>query len=287
MEFEPCRVVVELRASFHPSIERVDPILTTTSFLVLGLTTAFGATYKPESDGALGDGRRDDTAAIRRAYARCDPGDVLELASGKVYKTSARLLIDRPGVTISGSGATIRAGNPGSAALFITGANTTIRGLTVEVERGGVGRTGDNDGACPFNVHRASGVTLEDCVSRNSLGAGMFFFGATHFRVARGTVVDSLADAYHCTAGSASGEFLDCLATNPGDDGFAVVSYAREGEAGRVHDIHYRSCKLQGQSNGRGICVVGGSRITHRDVTPVVVYPVARRNAFCCVNVSS
>ena len=73
------------------------------------------------------------------------------------------------------------------------------------------------------------------------------------------TVSDTLADGVHMTGGASGGTVSDVTTSGTGDDGVAVVSYSDDG---LCSDITERNITVNGNRWGRGITVVGGTRIT-------------------------
>ncbi|MDB4948908.1 MAG: hypothetical protein JWM27_1557 [Gemmatimonadetes bacterium] len=96
------------------------------------LLSGAGAVLDVRSFGALGDGLRDDTAALQRALDAAPEGaTVLVPRTRAFYRISAPLVV-RQGITVlSADGAELRQTTPGAGAVQVEAAGVEIRGLTL------------------------------------------------------------------------------------------------------------------------------------------------------------
>lgn len=246
--------------------------------------------------GAVPDDDGDDTDAIQRALDAMKPGDTLEFGPGR-YLISRSILVRRPGVTVTGSNATIHATNPDDQALLIQADNTTVSSLTfTAVTQGRRSAAWQSRIAVSADLGAGSYRTVYNTVIRDnrivnagapgtstansSSATGILLLRANGFLVSGNTIARTLADGIHVTAGSKNGRILNNTVRETGDDMIAVVSYLDSGSAAinnasgvlanwdaRVESSLVRSVliagnQLSGQYWGRGISVVGGQGIT-------------------------
>jgi hypothetical protein len=225
-----------------------------------------GVVRTPEEFGADGSDRASDAAALQAALNALKTGDTLSIPAGKVYRHDQVLVVptSAAGARISGSG-TILATVQESSALKVYAPNFRIDGITHRMES--TTSRGSTEDHHSIFVN-ASGYRSADVTIDGSYAAGYFFFGASDFIVERPTVKNTRADGIHMTYGSHNGKIESPLVQNVGDDGVAVVSYAGAGFSGEPvsHHIEVLSPRVEGQTHGRGLSVVGGEDITYRNV---------------------
>ncbi len=232
--------------------------------------------------GAVGDGKRDDTAALRRALAALRPGDTLVFGPGR-FVHAARLVIATPGTHLLADGATLHATNPADQALLIQADGVVVQGFTLTAA---TDRRRDAPWESRIAVWRDAPQPTSDIhivdnriidsgpagshLANSSSSAAIFVHHATRFTVARNLVQRPLADAIHVTGGSSQGRVVGNTVRESGDDMVAVVSYlpdaaeARRGVPTLVRDVLVAGNDLAGQYWGRGITVVGGEAVTIR-----------------------
>jgi hypothetical protein len=212
------------------------------------------AVIRPEQFGAVGDGRADDTTALRAAFAALAATDTLSLTGS--YRHSTPLSVTRSGVRVNGGGRLIGT-NPAACALTIAADQVVVEDVSLEVVttvrqsldqsaalligpvgpvRGFQGRRLRLDGSGVMVRGQSSGFLLEDLLVMNSMGDGIHMTDGVHDGlVSRPTVLHS------------------------GDDGVAVVSYLSNPTPCR--DIEIRAPRVRDVYHGRGVSVVGGERI--------------------------
>jgi hypothetical protein len=230
--------------------------------------------------GAVGDGKHDDTAALRRALAAMRPGDTLAFGPGR-FVHAARLVIATPGARLVADGATLHATNPADQALLIQADGVVVQGFTLTAV---TDRRRDAPWQSRIAVWRDAPQPTHDVhildnriveagpagspLANSSSSAAIFVHHATRFTVARNVVRRPLADAIHVTGGSTAGHVVGNTVRESGDDMVAVVSYlpdadeARRGVPTLVRDVLVAGNNLAGQYWGRGITVVGGEAVT-------------------------
>jgi polygalacturonase len=259
---------------------------------------ALGPTRPVRDFGAKPNDDEDDTAAIQQALDAGNPGETIWFAPGR-YLISRSLRVRRPGLAVSGESAVIHATNPDDQALLIEADGTRVSSLTFTASTQGR-RTaprhariavvaGQPDGS--YRTIRDTEIRGNRIVNAGAPGtaeansassAGIMLFHADGFLVADNTVVRTLADGIHITAGSRNGRVLNNIVHESGDDMIAVVSYAQSGaaaqnsaadllqswdsrvERGLNRNILIADNHASGQYWGRGISVVGGQAITIR-----------------------
>ena len=213
--------------------------------------------------GAVGDGVADDGAALQQALDAVPEGGTLVLRDGATYLYSQVLTVSTPGLTIEGTGATLRASDETASALKVVADDVTVTGLTLTTPT----TTKRYD---PFESTMvwvaADSAVLRDVHVQGAGGAGIAVTdGAADFLLDHVTVADSRADGIHITDQAHDGRVIAPVTTNTGDDGVAVVSYMKDG--GPSERITIESPTVNGTTWGRGVSVVGGNDITYTDVT--------------------
>lgn len=117
---------------------------------------------------------------------------------------------------------------------------------------------GDERPAANFAIENVAVGAVEP--GRGVGGAGFLFDNASRGRIVRAVVRDSLADGIHVTNGSHNLTFERPISESTGDDGFAIVSYRRQGSVCR--DIRVLD-GISRDSMARGFSVVGGKNVTY------------------------
>ncbi len=208
--------------------------------------------------GALGDGIHDDSDAIERAAATVRNGEILVFPSGS-YLYNRSIHIKSPDVILWGFGARLHGSNPDDQAIFIEGDRASALGLELTASQ--TERKED------LRHHRivllADGNEAIANTIEGGAAAGIFVFGARHFRVRDNVIRNTLADGIHVTGGSQSGIIAKNIVSGTGDDLIAVVSY-REDHA-LSSDVLITNNDVSGNPWGRGIAVVGGRDVTISD----------------------
>jgi hypothetical protein len=111
-------------------------------------------------------------------------------------------------------------------------------------------------------VEGGHGIRVKDVNIDGSHAAGLLMWNADDVTVDRVVVKNTKADGFHVAAGTTNVRVTGCTAENVGDDGFAVVSY----NVAPPVDVQFSDCIVNGQTNGRGITVVGGQRIQYSNI---------------------
>jgi len=223
------------------------------------LGTVFGRVYHFEDAGAVGNGIADDSLAIYRTVAKLKAGDGLCVTADKTFTHSDIIDLAVPGVTVFGGG-TLAATVPNNSAIMVDADGITIDNIQTSVTPTARGSQLHNYGVV---INKVAGATLGRIRVNGSQGAGIFNFGGTDFLIAACQVSNSLADAFHNTEGASNGLIIGCKATNPGDDGMAVVSYTADPAI--CSDIRCLGFVMYGQTGGRGMSVVGGQNIFYEE----------------------
>lgn len=210
---------------------------------------------------------RDQRKSLAAAFeaARAERYDLV--ADPEVtYRYDGPLRLD--GVSFDGRGCTLMPLSDGPQVLRCLGTQWRVANLrllgtarTRNADPGFIGvLVGDGD------EHPAVDFTIENVAvgavapGRGVGGAGFLFDNASHGRIVRAVVRDSLADGIHVTNGSHDLSFERPLGERTGDDGFAVVSYRRQGRVCREIRV---SDGISRDSMARGFSVVGGKDIIY------------------------
>jgi Pectate lyase superfamily protein len=246
------------------------------------------------SFGAKPNDNVDDTDEIQKALDTLKAGETLFFPSGR-YITSRSLKVRRPGITITGEGATLHGTNPDDLALLIQADDTTVSSLTFTAITDGRRNAPRHariavTGAHPNGWHRIRNTVIRDNRIVNGDGpgtpqansastVGIFVQHAERFLITGNTVVRSLADGIHITGGSRDGRVLNNVVRETGDDLIGVVSYANTGSLTKMNEADLAEAwaanadrnlnrrilisgnRVSGQYAGRGISVVGGQSI--------------------------
>ena len=246
------------------------------------------------SFGAKPNDNVDDTDEIQKALDTLESGETLFFPSGR-YLTSKSLKVRRPGITITGEGATLHGTNPDDLALIIQADDTTVSSLTFTAITDGRRNAPRHariaiSGDLPGGYRRIRNTVIRDNRIVNADGpgtpganssstAGIMVLHAERFLIAGNTVVRTLSDGIHITRGSRDGRVLNNVVRETGDDMIAVVSYSDTGSpaknnAAKLADAFEASAedrlnrrilisgnRVSGQYWGRGISVVGGQAI--------------------------
>jgi hypothetical protein len=204
--------------------------------------------------GALGNGKHDDSDAISKAVAEMKSGDVLRFPPG-TYRFAQR--------DPSGDAAIIIAGISDVAVEFDDGAELlmdnldddgagTSHGIVVRGPVSGIAlrnvkvrwaeqpaQRSFGDGirvvGYPSDSTKvpekwtgsdgpATGVSLSNCRIESSPQAGVIMMGVSDITVADLHIENTMADGLHFNA-CRRGQITNYSATNPGDDGLALVTY--------------------------------------------------------------
>lgn len=171
------------------------------------------------------------------------------------------------GVSFDGRGATFTAMSDGPQAMRLTGSGWRLANLTT---LGSATRRSSEDSECGIWVGSLPTPTANFLIENVVVGAaapgrgfacaGFMFNNATQGDIRNIFVAGTRADGIHVTNGSSDLNFIEPSSRSTGDDGFAVVSYRRQGalcrrvrvSGGQSHD-----------AGGRGFAVVGGTDIVY------------------------
>ena len=220
-------------------------------------------TSRPEDFGARGDGVTDDTAALQRAFDAARTGTTVVLAAGRTYAHSAVLHLRTAGLHLTGPG-TLLATAEATSSVWIEADDVLVDGGVV-VRTATTTRRWEAWEQMGLRIVGRSGVVLRSVTVDGSAAAGIYVGnGATAFVLDHVTVQNTRADGIHVTAGANHGTVTSPTVRDSGDDGVAVVSYAQDGTP--CHDITVVSPTVLGTAWGRGLSVVGGTRITETDI---------------------
>lgn len=209
----------------------------------------------------------DNKEALNQALAKALPGDCLSIPAG-TYRRSGNIDVpaSRQGVTLRGAGRgqTVLLGtNPEAHGFRVLGADDfRLQDMTIDTVPV-TGRTGLNQqGHATLLLDPGTdGFLGQDLLLRGARAAAFFAYRASNYHLNRVEGQNSLADAFHNTNGSFNGTFTDCVATNPGDDGWAMVAYG--GDAATVpHDFVLTRFTMNGNPWGRGIAVINSHGLT-------------------------
>jgi len=218
---------------------------------------------RPESFGARGDGSTDDTAALQKAFDSAPAGVPVYLTPGRSYPHATVLHLRVPGLHVTGAGVLL-ATSESRSSVWIESDNVLLDGgVVIRTARTTQRWSAWEQMGVRVVGHR--GVVLRGIVVDGSAAAGIYIGNqASQFVLDQVTVRNTRADGIHMTMGAHDGQVISPTVANTGDDGVAVVSYASDGPA--CHDITVKAPRVLGTTWGRGLSVVGGTRITETDI---------------------
>ncbi|RQT00876.1 right-handed parallel beta-helix repeat-containing protein [Burkholderia seminalis] len=206
-------------------------------------------TVRAASDGS------DQTDALQAALNALQAGQTLILAPGR-YTVSRSLSVATSGAVVSGYGATLVATNPSDQTIVMSGAGSTLVGVTLV----GTGTTRLTTPASTKVEVTGTGVQVLGVTIQGGASAGIFVFGGSNVAIVGNTVSATLADGIHTTYGSTNVLVQNNTVKGTGDDLIAVVSYLGDGRVSSNVLIDRNT--VSGNAWGRGIAVVGGQAVT-------------------------
>jgi hypothetical protein len=207
--------------------------------------------------GAHGNGVDDDSEAIGSAIASLDQGGTVVFPPG-TYVHGDILTVRKANVLLLGRQAELHARNPNRAAVFLTGENSSIRGLAITSAPADA--RGDRLEQSGLVVSGTGNTVVANTVS-GFKSAGVMVFGARDYVIACNRVSDTKADGIHATHGALRGYVAGNSIFNTGDDGIAMVSYGSDWQASA---ITIEENVVEHIRWGRGISVVGSRDATIR-----------------------
>lgn len=206
-------------------------------------------TVSPAADGS------DQADALQKAFDSLRAGQRLVIAPGR-YVVGHSLAVTVPQAVISGYGATLAATNPADQTLVMSGAGSTLVGVTLA----GTGTTRLTTPESTKVEVTGADVQVLGVTIQGGASAGIFVFGGNGIAIVGNTVRATLADGIHTTYGSTNVLVQNNTVTGTGDDLIAVVSYLGDGRLSSNVLIDHNS--VSGNAWGRGITVVGGQGVT-------------------------
>ncbi len=218
-----------------------------------------GPASRPEDFGARGDGVTDDSDALQRAFDAVPDGGTVELTAGRTYVHTRVLHLRVPGLRVVGSG-TLLATAESTSSVWIEADDVLVDGVVVKTAA--TSQRWDAWEQMGLRIVGHRGVVLRSVTVDGSAAAGIYVGnGATAFVLDHVTVRNTRADGIHMTGGANNGTLVSPTVSNSGD---AVVSYSQDGPP--CHDITVTGPTVLGTAWGRGLSVVGGTRITETDI---------------------
>jgi parallel beta-helix repeat protein len=247
---------------------------------------AGSSTISVQQHGASGDGATDDAPAIQRALDAAQAGSVVLIPKGH-YKISRSLVIRNERIALVGDGAVLEATTPNDQAIEITADHVVLAGLRLQ----GISYVRLNTPSSSKILLRGRHARIFSNTIIGGASVGIFLSDAHHVWVYDNTVENTLADGIHITKGSSNVIVERNTVGGTGDDMIAVVSYRKHANMPACSDVVIRENRLLGNHHGRGIAVVGGTRVTieknHVErVNSAAGIHIAQEDAYNTMNVS-
>lgn len=197
----------------------------------------------------------DQADALQAALDNLQPGQRLVLAPGN-YRVGRVLAVRREQVTVSGYDATLVASDPDQQAIQMTGAYSTLVGVTLK----GTGTQRLESATSAKVIVDGTGIQVLDVTIEGGASAGIFVSRGIGIALVGDRISGTLADGIHITGGSQDVLVQNSSVTATGDDMVGIVSYQRD--SGQTRNIYVTSNYLAGNAWGRGVAVVGGADVT-------------------------
>lgn len=197
----------------------------------------------------------DQADALQATLDALQAGQRLVLAPG-TYVVGRVLNVRRDQVVVSGYGATLVATNPDQQAIFMTGTDSTLVGVTLV----GVGTQRLESATSTKVAVDGQGIQVLDVTVQGGASVGIFVSRGSGVALVGNKVQGTLADGIHITGGSRDVLVQSNAVTATGDDMVGIVSYLRDDAPSR--NIYVTGNYLAGNAWGRGVAVVGGADVT-------------------------
>ncbi|HYE51315.1 MAG TPA: glycoside hydrolase family 55 protein, partial [Azospirillaceae bacterium] len=212
--------------------------------------------------GAKGDGQTDNKAAIQNAINHAKATGAAVYVPEGTFLHKGILTLN--GVDLIGAGANSVLKAIGASSTFddqtikVLGNGTEIRNITLDSDAPMRGYTGDS---AKIWVVGATNFVIDGVTIKNAMGAGMLIGGGAGYgQVTNNKVMNTNADSIHFYQGAHHMLVQGNRVENSGDDGIAVVSYAKNATA--TNNITILDNVVMNNAWGRGITVVGGHDVT-------------------------
>lgn len=197
-----------------------------------------------------------DKEKLTNAFASLVSGNTLKLKPNKVYTIDYLEISNKDNLTIDGQGSEIVLTDTTKWVKVINSTNITIKNLKVTMI------TSVRNYASGITLENVSGFLVENCVVDGSNATGIICWNCSNGMIRNNVVKNTLADGIHMTAESKHIKVYGNKLENTADDGIAVVSYTHN--TGYCENISIYE-NYVGQSQARGISVVGGKDISVRN----------------------
>ncbi|MCF6314099.1 MAG: right-handed parallel beta-helix repeat-containing protein [Verrucomicrobiales bacterium] len=213
--------------------------------------------YGAIPDGASTNPTDNHFAFVAAVAAAKNDGAAVYVPSG-VFAYGNVITLEGVKMIGNGPSSILQSLNPGKSAIRLTGNFPALVGC--QIQGSATTRSGQphTTGVWVFNAqnYTVSANRISDIGS-----AGVFSHTSQQGAIIGNIVSRTLADGIHITGGSNNIQVIGNSLFNTEDDQIAVVSY--RGNNSLCHDIEAIHNYAYGQTHGRGLTVVGGSRVTY------------------------
>jgi hypothetical protein len=236
-------------------------------FLVLSLSSelSYAGKINVRSYGALGDGKTDDTLAIRRAidYLSGVGGGELYFPEGRYIHDDILVLTSNISVVGDGEGSVLIGTNPSKAAVIFDHASHCSASM-IAMESSATKRSNLQNSA-DLVLNSSNDCVVSEIVINGSGSVGILVSKSSNVKIINNKIRGTLADGVHVVGGASKVLVSTNYAENTGDDSFSAVAYSnQEPQTSDVTIIN----NISRMSRARGVacigavnCIIKGNRI--------------------------
>jgi hypothetical protein len=238
------------------------------AFLLISLFS--GVSYAGKIDvrsyGALGDGKTNDTFAIRRAidYLSGVGGGQLYFPEGRYLHDDILVITSNISLLGEGEGSILIGTNPSKAAIIFDHASHCSASMLV-MESSAIKRSNLQNSA-DLVLNSSHDCLVSHIVINGSASAGILVNKSNDVEIVSNKIRGTLADGIHVVGGASKVLVSMNYAENTGDDSFSAVAYSNQ--TPQTSDVTIAD-NIARMSHARGIscigalnCVIKGNQIT-------------------------